>query len=300
MPGSSWLSWNKKKPSRSSIAGTRDPIQPPSIGIPPYPPENGPSSSAGSIATSTYPSTSRGDTPSAYQPPPAGTAGLDGGIQTASAAAGFPTGPYGTGGVSPAASQTQQGFYRSSAPDSGPIAATADARNSYPSAMSSTAGTAVTGPGYPAPAASDAAGSYNTDWQPPAGNYAPITTPATNRSSADYAYPETGATPVTPLGGNSAYPVPAATPYSATPYPVGPSTYGDLPAYGGDASVYGPSGRSSATGSVYGTSGTSGAGNAATGASGGYRPGSTGRNSSLLGPTTSGAPAPSTGTYYSR
>ena len=304
MPGSSWVSWGKKPPA-SSIAGTHDPIQPPSIGIPPYPADDSSSSSAGSTAMASYPSTSPTsplDKPSAYGPSSPTPSGFDGGVQTAAATTGYDTGPYGTGGASSVAPQTQQGFYRTSTPDNGgPIASTADARGAYPPATSPSYGPAAPNTGYPAPPTSGGA-PYGADVVPPTGNYAPVTTPVTGYGAPDAGYPapvagsgypDTNSAPVAPLGNNSAYPASSPATYGGVPYAAGPSGYTNTPpTYGARvvirsvwdkrhrASPYGTSANyGTATGPAAGTSSSSG----------GYPPGSTSRNSSLL--------SPSSGTY---
>ena len=56
MPGSSWVSWGKKKPPTSSIAGTRETPQPPSVSYPPF--SSGETTTSSSVAStpSGYPS----------------------------------------------------------------------------------------------------------------------------------------------------------------------------------------------------------------------------------------------------
>ena len=68
MPGSSWVSWGKKKPPTSSIAGTREVPKPPSVSVPPYP--SGDTSSTSSIAgmSNGNPSASTGHAPRIRMP----------------------------------------------------------------------------------------------------------------------------------------------------------------------------------------------------------------------------------------
>jgi hypothetical protein len=325
MPGSSWVSWGKKKPPASSIAGTREPMQPPSISVPPYPPDDSSSSSATATAMASYPSTSpQGTAPSGYGPMAPGSSGMDSAVPTAAGTTGYATGPYGTGGRGSAMTQTQQGFYRTSTPDGGgPVASTADARGGYSPAMTPSYSDATSNSGYPTPSTYGAT-PYGADSPPPGGNYAPVTTPGTNYGAPDYGttnygypapapngaypttpptmaypptaagngYPVTRSDPVAPPGATGGYPANATAPitYGATPYPAGPSSYGDATSTYGASSQNGSYGASATTGSAYGTDSGYGAPTGATtgtsGTSGGYRPGSTSRNNGLLGPTT--------------
>ena len=159
MPSPSWVSWGKKKPPTSSIAGTHEPTQPPSISVPPYPPSDSSSSSASSTAMASQPSSTRGVTPSAYgSTAPAAYTPESAGPPLAGPT-GYPTGPYNTASGDAASVPAQQGFYRPSAPpDGGPAASTADARGGYTPPATSPYGTETpsTG-GYPSPASYGAA-----------------------------------------------------------------------------------------------------------------------------------------------
>ncbi len=130
MPGSSLVSWGKKKPPTSSIAGTHEVPKPPSVSVPPYP-------SGGTSPTSSVASTASGATAprSTSTPYGAGAMGSGGyGIQQTAGAEGYATGPYNTGRATAATASTQQGFYSPTySANGGPVASTADARGSaYP------------------------------------------------------------------------------------------------------------------------------------------------------------------------
>ena len=125
MPGSSLVGWGKKKPSTSSIAGTRSTPQPPSVNVPPYP--AGTSSTGDSYANRSAPGASYG---------------ASGYSNSAAPANDMYTGPYSMSGSNPtASSNTQNGFYSTSTP-SGPSAYSADARGSsaYGAGTSSASG----------------------------------------------------------------------------------------------------------------------------------------------------------------
>ncbi len=316
MPGSSWLSWNKKKPPVSSIAGTRDPIQPPSVSVPPYPASESPSGSpATSALASAATSTSTNNDPASAQAAgmPAGGRS-DYGVQPVAGTTGYATGPYSTGnaGALPPAPETQQGFYATSPPPAGPVASTADARGGYSPAMSPSWGAGPTGPTTPPPTGSanfapvttpdmgyGPTGPYpSTDYPAFAGNnaYPPVQAPA---GSVAPAYP---ATSPGPSGVYGSYPPPTASvpnSYVAPPVPLGPSGYnGAAPAYTASSQYGGYAG--TATPSY--DPGTAPTNSTSSGTTSGYRPGSTSRNSNLLGPAsaTSGDVPFSSGTYYNR
>jgi len=270
MPGSNWVSWGKKKPPTSSIAGTHEMTQPPSVAVPPYPPDDSVPSSSASLAAA---GARQAEQPSIYQPSTAMPTGVDNAVQPA-AATGFPTGPYGTGGAGSIATQTQQGFYRTATPDNaGPIASTADARGAYG---------AVSPPAYDGAAGAPPAGTpFGPDLAPSGGNLAPITTPATPTGS-DYSYPETSPAPVAPVSAPGTYQSPAPPTYSAAAYPLGtPSALAPASPYNTYGPPVAPGG--SAVGNSY-PPGTSAVPSVAP-PSGQYRPGSTSRNSNLFSPT---------------
>ncbi|NLX54016.1 MAG: hypothetical protein GXY58_02770 [Planctomycetaceae bacterium] len=216
--------------------------------------------------------------------------------------------------------QTQQGFYRTSTPESGgPAAATADARSSGWSAPDSQfPAPAYASSAYPAPTGGGA--PYQAAVPPAAGSYAPVTTPAPNYGAPDAQYPQYPASVAIPpanaypttVAGDSypvarpdqfapqvptgAYPATAAVPpnYGAAPYTAAPANYADAPVYDA-SSQYG----NYATGGEYpATANAAGSPSA----SGGYLPGSTSRNSSLLSPAAGTPPVttpadPYPGTY---
>jgi hypothetical protein len=325
MPGLSGLSWSKKRPPVSSIAGTREPTQPPSISVPPYPPEDSSSSSASATALASYPGASSDIGTTAGAGPNVTYPGGPDAAPASAAGPGFATGPYSTNGSATAMNQTQQGFYRTSTPQGGsPAASTADARNGYPSGGAYSPNAGYGAESVPQPNGYAGTSPYgNPGFEaaaaPTGGNYAPVTTPGIAPESPDFGYaasadnsysnagagdlyPSTaaGAYPVTNAGTSGSYPVPPGTPgsYGATPYPIAPSSYGGaMPTYG-NASPYGAYGTNASAGSAYGTD-TSPTTSGASSYGEGYRPGSTSRNGGLLGPDQSSqGTAPSGGTTF--
>lgn len=329
MPGASWVSWGKKKPPTSSIAGTREATQPPSITIPPYPP-SGPSPESGT-ALATYPSTgssgaNMGSTASSI------AGGAINTTQPSTESAGFAVGPYSTSTPDPTGQPTQQGFYQNS---TSPETATADARNGYGPTFQPNYGTTQPNSTYSAPSGYGAETMSPTGYGAPTNpysapnGYAGNPTPPSNYSGvpggmADAAYP---ANPGNPTTGD--YSAPAATgvyptaqypgAYPATNDPYGPNTtaattpYG--PANGGAPQPVAPTGygpetpvySASSQNSAYGTpAGSDASTQNADGSNNAYRPGSTGRNANLLSPSGSTRMATPTGgttypnTYYNR
>jgi hypothetical protein len=300
MPGSSLVGWGKKKPSTSSIAGTRSTPQPPSVNVPPYP--AGTSSTGDSYANRSAPGASYG---------------ASGYSNSAAPANDMYTGPYSMSGSNPtASSNTQNGFYSTSTP-SGPSAYSADARGSsaYGAGTSSASGSSygnASPPNYgtTAPSYGTTAPSYGTS-SPSYGTSTPSygTTPnssygtpasgasgyGTAPSTPSYGTPGTGSYPTTPSGAG-AYP---STPSTSSGFSTGStSTYGSTPGTAasysappassyGTPSTYGATPNTSS--STYGTA-TYGPGSvkppvmdssySATGGS--FRPGSTNRNSGLI------------------
>lgn len=336
MPGASWASWGKKKPPTSSIAGTREPTQPPSITVPPYPPDD--SSSESNTALASYPSTKTGNSRTGSLTPSATDTTSPGTQPT-----GYAVGPYPTSsGSASTAQQTQQGFYQNSTT---PETATADARNSSGSTFQPSYGAEQPNSTYAAPS------GYGATTPPTSyGATTPYAAPsgygATPAPTGDYAGVPSGAAdtgyPMNPAGtaggtypapAAGAYPAPAAGAYPTTDYagtypttnapygtnsaaPYGtnsaPTAYGAMPSgpgqpvapagYGPEpAAVYSASSQNSA----YGTAAGPAQGSASdTGYQ--YRPGSTGRNANLLSPsggTRMATPAGTTtypNTYYNR
>ncbi len=309
MPGSSLVGWGKKKPSTSSIAGTRSTPQPPSINVPPYP--------AGA-SNDSY----------ASRAPSNGTYGADSYGRSSAPANNMYTGPYSMSGTNSTTGSTQNGFY-SGATSSGPYAQTADSRSagSY--------GGAGTTPNYPTTA--DYGRSPSTAYGGAPGGYA---TPNTTTGTPSYngATPGFGAAPSynssaptyggsayggTSTGGSSYGTAPSAPTYSppsssyptaptynppSSSYPTNPSTSSSFPTtpptgYGGGATSgyaapsagsygstpqYGavPNTSTSPYGSTtYGSGGTMPTANEGSYSSTGgpYRPGSTNRNTAVLG-----------------
>ena len=172
-------------------------------------------------AMASYPSTSpQGDKPSGYGPAAPGSGGGASGIQTAAATGGYATGPYGTGGSGSAMTQTQQGFYRTSTPDSGgPVASTADARRLCPGYAPATLTTPNSG--YPAPSNYGAtpygADAAHTRRQLCTGDDAGHGLRTADYGTADYGYPAPASS-----GANSAIPPTAAYPTTGAGngYPV--------------------------------------------------------------------------------
>ena len=239
MPSSSWVSWGKKKPPTSSIAGTREPTQPPSISVPPYPPSDPSSSSASSTAMASYPSSSRGSAPSAYGSPAPAANMPDSAGQPLAGPTGYATGPYNTASGDAASTPAQQGFYRPSAPlGGGPAASTADARGSYTPPATAPYGAEPPANGYPSPASYGAA-AYAGNPAPTGGNYAPVTTP-----NPSYGAPEFGAADAGYPAPDSTGGYPAAAPttaYPSTPYSGGYPSAGSGAGPSADtAGGYGP------------------------------------------------------------
>lgn len=314
MPSANWLSWNKKKPPASSIAGTRDPIPPPSVSVPPYSPAGSSGSSA--LATTT-------ETPAVGSDPTsvASAASPLGGRTEASASpaadtSGYAVGPYSLGSAgSPATpADTDRGFYAPAAAAAGPVASTADARSGYSPTASSPWEVSSPSAGFPAPTGGGdfaplatpdtgygAAASYPATGYPATmGSATAPQTPLPYGGPAAPSYPSTSADPV---GGYSSFPTTVApampAPSSAPSAPLGSAAYGGVaPAYPAPLPGGGPE---AAAGPMYDARATSGVPTVPA-STGGYRPGSTGRNSSLLDPptgTSSDAPANS-GSYYQR
>ena len=327
MPGSSLVGLGKKKPSTSSIAGTRSTPQPPSVNVPPYP--------AGTSTT--------GDS-YANRSAPGASYGASGYSSSTAPVKEMYTGPYSTSGSNPTASNnTQNGFYSASTP-SAPPAYSADARGrssygaSTPPANGSSYGTASTPnygaatpnygtttpsygsstPSYGARATTPNYGTTTPSYGATTPSYGATTpnygatTPSYGNSSngtpgsgatgygttptaPSYGTPGTGSYPTAPTGAGS-YPT---TPPATSGFPTGATSYGSSPgatsSYStppsssyGTPSTYGASPNTSS--SSYGTA-TYGSGSvkppamdssySATG--GTFRPGSTNRNSGLIG-----------------
>lgn len=330
MPGASWASWGKKKPPTSSIAGTREPTQPPSITVPPYPPED--ASSESSTALASYPSTGTGGSKTGSMAPTAGDT-----ANTGTQPTGYAVGPYPTSSTpTSAAQQTQQGFYQN---NTAPETATADARSGYGAPFQPSYGAEQPNSTYAAPAGYGATapptgyGATTTPYSTP-NNFAGDPAPPANYSNlppgaADATYPPNATGAAT--GG---YPAPTAGPYPDTqyagpqyagPYPATndqygpnmtppPTTYG--PAAGGAVPPVAPGGYGAESPAVYSASSQNSAYGAPTGtgpatgsvydANNQYRPGSTGRNANVLNPSGGTRMATPTGgttypnTYYNR
>lgn len=332
MSSPSWMSWNKKKPPTSSIAGTRDPIQPPSITVPPYPASGTTGQSALASNASSSPASGTGVAPTAY----------DFSAKSAPSSPGYATGPYSTGG---GAMPTQQGFY-STSQDSGPSAYTADSRGgSYPGSRDfggvspmgagSSGANHATPPAYgPTPDSYSGAG-YGMNQPTASTPFAPAQYPATSGwPSPVAAAPGAGSFPVPsqpaafqpgsnlPYGtaGSPGNPNAWGAPGSGVPMEDGsyesmPYGYADgTPAYDAAAPIYGsfqPSGTGSPMGAYPSTQAPSSP-YPSTGypmTTDGYRPGSTARSRDFLPPAGTSPPtnfggssstpyAPPGGTYY--
>ena len=197
MASPSWMSLGKKKPPTSSIAGTREPLQPPSISVPPYPASEPAREAAMASATPRHPSSDASWAAAGSSMDRSGSPELTGyghvPGQTANAG-GYATGPYSTGG---AAAPTQQGFY-SPTHTPGPAALTADVRGVYQPGM-------------------EYAPSAATSYGSPGGFAAPSTY---------------GQSPSFPAGsghGMMGNGFGAATPYGAQQYPGTGSSFGSFP-----------------------------------------------------------------------
>ena len=193
MPGSSWVSWGKKKPPTSSIAGTREPTQPPSVGVPPYPPDDSSSSSATSTAMASYPSTSPpGDKPSAYGLVPAR---IERHQWRSAERRGHQRVRHRTvwhGRQGLARPQTQQGFYRTSPPDSGgPIASTATRGEGIPRRMTPSYSSGESPPRVIQLPQQRCDPECRT-CALPRGNQSPVTTPVTGYATPEYGTADSG------------------------------------------------------------------------------------------------------------
>ncbi len=293
MPGSSWVSWGKKKPPTSSIAGTREVPKPPSVSVPPYPASDASSTSSIAGMNNGNPSSTAGrGIANPYATENTATGGY--GVQQTTGTEGYATGPYATGRGTAATASTQQGFYSPTyGATGGPAASTADARAgaSYPSAGAgygtnpspATYGGPTYGgtPSYGStPAAEygtpntansgyDATGYGATGYgatgygagqgypaMPPAGDYPSLPTnpyPTTPESGA--AYPTTGADPyAAPVSAAGGYP----NPYNATPatgYDTGSAGYTAPNGYAAPTGYAAPGSYAAPTGYPAGTSG---------------------------------------------
>ncbi len=306
MPGSSWLSWNKKKPPVSSIAGTHDPIRPPSVSVPPYPASE---SSHGSPATTALASAATGSSAAADVGYGQGVGPGNAGTQPAAGTADIAVGPYRTGSASaaPSAPNVNQGFYAQGLSPSDPASSINGAGGAFATTTGSMFGAAPPSPTLPQTGGMD---------------FAPVTTPERGAEAAG-PYPSTdypafaGASPYPqsslpsgpptypapnpdPAGAYGSYPPPTApvpNPYAAPPLPA-PSSFGGAAAYTA-SSPYGGYAGSAPPPPVGGATSPSLAPSAAAGE---YRPGSTSRNSNLLGPVPSmpGQTPGGSGTYYNR
>lgn len=346
MPGASWVSWGKKKPPTSSIAGTREPTKPPSISVPPYPPGDS-SSTSSAAALASYPSNTRNGAAASS------ATGLPNTSPPTASPSDIAVGPYSTSSASRSAPPADQGFYYPESNKAGaPQMATADARNGYapgyqPGYESNNSGqpnsTFSPPTGYGNTTTPSAYGAASTPYSPPTGyaagqtppvDYAapaPGTTdnsyPTTPVNPAPSGYTATGSYPTTPYPGNyptteepgGPYTTPPTSTYGqapvgetansgvANPANYGPAGYGQA-GYGQadngtPAPVYSASSQNSAYGAPSGT--TYGSGSTYD-ANSGYRPGSTGRNANLLGPSGNTRMASPTGgttypsNYYNR
>ncbi len=303
MPSPNWMSWSKKKPTTSAIAGTRSMPQPPSISVPPYassnPSTGTPSAYGQTAANSTLRNPS--GTNASYGPNGYGQNQLAGTSRPA-ANSGYYTGPYNTGGAG-----TQRGFYSPTlSQPSGAATYTADTRNGMTRGTPTTSG-ATAAPGQPN--ANPYAGSAGGSTAPPLPS-ASSSWPASPRTGYGSTTPGTGYSMPAGSSGNGA---PAAQPSATVPsYPGASAT----PGYGAGAGTLSPnipstpvrsygsslpvpatsSGAYNAVSTGWSrnsTGTTSPVSSATSSASTGYRPGSTSRGSNLL-----GAPEPSTTTRY--
>ncbi len=334
MPGSSWVSLGKKKPPASSIAGTHEAPEPPSITYPPY--SSGESKTPSAVASTPngYPSsnaTSTAATPSSYA------------VKQADNTSGYSVGPYGTGGSSTGA--TQDNFYKPSYPPAGgPVASTADARaNAYPRSTSMNGMTPPTS-GFPSSTApnSSSFGGASGYSQPAASSYgtggsgygtgatttprSSVTTPIYPPTSPTNGYPAASPSSSYPTAPSSSYATPPSNSYPALPssgYPTSSSTSPSAALPSSGASGYNaplPSGYSTTPSGVaapynspsnygapsgYGTpSGYAGLPNTGSSTAGGYsasqgfRPGSTGRGRDAFGPTPTRTASPAGSSVY--